>query len=94
MKNMIWVFLICNVGAIILLFLPDGMLLTDAPDGSGASWSNFRFLCIVHTVPNIIAWLVAWINYRKIRVPFIMFLIFEILTLSYVYWMFIGVKSG
>ncbi|MFD3450150.1 hypothetical protein ACFDTO_36850 [Microbacteriaceae bacterium 4G12] len=88
MKNMILIFLVCNIGAIILFFLPDAMLLTDAPDGSGANWSNFRFLCIVHSIPNTIAWLIASFIYRKIRVTFVMFLIFEILTLSYVYWMF------
>jgi hypothetical protein len=82
MKNMIWIFIACNLGAIILLFLPDAMLLTDSPDG--ANWSNFRFICLVHTIPNIIAWLI----YRKKKGAFIMLLIFEILTLSYLLWMF------
>ncbi|MBT2739075.1 hypothetical protein [Bacillus sp. ISL-7] len=87
MKKMIWTFIACNVGALIFFFLPTGMLLTDSPDG--ANWSNFRFLCIVYTIPSIIVW---WI-YRKVKGTFIMFLIFETLMLSYVLWMFLSVKN-
>ena len=87
MKKMIWTFIACNVGALIFFFLPTGMLLTDSPDGT--NWSNFRFLCILYSIPSIIAWLI----YRKVKGTFIMFLIFEILMLSYVLWMFLSVKN-
>ncbi|MEH7305277.1 hypothetical protein [Neobacillus drentensis] len=86
MKKGILTFIFFNVGALMLFFLPTGMLLTDSEDG--ANWSNFRFLCILHAIPNFIPWLI----HRKVKGAFIMFLIFETLMLSYVLLFFLASK--
>lgn len=81
-------FIYCNLGALMLFFLPTGMLLTDAPDNLGLNWSNFLFLWFVHAIPSFIVWL----NYRKVKGAFNMFLIFEALMLSYVLLNFLSLK--